>query len=376
MSIVHIITGLNDGGAEAVLYRLCVHDTEHKHCVISLMDLGKYGPLLQQAGFDVYCLNMARGRITTKGVWRLWSLLRKLQPHVVQTWMYHADLIGGVVAKLAGINIVCWNIRHSNLTPGTVKRSTIVIAKLCAKLSYIIPSYIVSCSEQSALAHQRLGYCRSKFSVIENGYDLKKYIPDSAAQVILAQKLGISDDIALLGMVARFDPQKDHTNLLSALRIIKEQNPNFVCVLVGEGLDSTNNMLLEILHRFDLVDNVRLLGRRDDIPFIMSALDIHILSSLGEAFPNVLAEAMACKTPCVTTNVGDAAVIVGETGWVVPAQNAEALALALLEAITALGDAASWSIKQKQARARIVQKFSLEKMVQKYQAVWLGAEIR
>lgn len=370
MSIVHIITGLNDGGAEAVLYRLCMHDTAHKHCVISLMDGGKYGPLLQQAGVKVYRLHMPQGRVTMLGLWRLWVLLRALKPHVVQTWMYHADLIGGVVAKLAGVSVVCWSIRHSNLTPGTVKESTILIAKICARLSGIIPTYIVSCSAQAARVHQKLGYCANKFSVIANGYDLKKYNPDSEARVVLRQALGIADNIALLGMVARFDPQKDHANLIAALSILKKQNANFCCVLVGTHMDSTNSVLLELLRRFDVMDEVHLLGRRNDIPFIMSALDVHVLSSLGEAFPNVLAEAMACATPCVTTDVGDAALIVGETGWVVLAQNSEALAFALSESLIALADTPGWSIKKQQARDRIVENFSLDKMVRGYQKLW------
>lgn len=370
MSIVHIITGLNDGGAEAVLYRLCLHDTAHKHCVISLMSGGKYGPLLQQAGVEVYCLGMPQGRVTMLGLWRLWVLLRALKPHVVQTWMYHADLIGGVVAKLAGVSVVCWSIRHSNLTPGTVKESTILIAKICARLSAIIPTHIISCSAQAALVHQQLGYCANKFSVIANGYDLKKFNPDSEARVVLRQELGLSDNIVLLGMGARFDPQKDHANLIAALSGLKKENANFCCVLVGTGMDVTNSVLLELLHRFGVMDNVRLLGRRNDIPFIMSALDVHVLSSLGEAFPNVLAEAMACGTPCVTTDVGDAALIVGETGWVVPAQNAKALAFALLESLTALADTPGWTIKKQQVRNRIVENFGLEKMVNGYQKLW------
>ena len=138
-NIVHIITGLSDGGAEAVLYRLCTNDSNAKHTVISLMGMGKYGSLLEQAGIEVYCLNMPAGRVTISGLRRLYSLLKQLKPDAVQTWMYHADLIGGVAARMAGIKNVYWNIRHTTLEKGKSKKSTIYIAKICAFLSRWVP---------------------------------------------------------------------------------------------------------------------------------------------------------------------------------------------------------------------------------------------
>ena len=108
LKVLHIITGLNDGGAEAVLYRLCVHDHQNSHTVISLMDDGKYGALLREIGVAVYCLNMPQGRVTITGVWRCWLLLRSLNVNLIQTWMYHADLMGGVLGRLAGFKKIIW----------------------------------------------------------------------------------------------------------------------------------------------------------------------------------------------------------------------------------------------------------------------------
>ena len=339
--ILHIIAGLNDGGAEAVLYRLCNNDTRYTHYVISMMDVGKYGPLLKQAGIEVHYLNMPQGRVSMRGLLRLWSLLRELKPDVVQTWMYHADLIGGVVARLAGVKSVFWGIRHTTLEPGKSKRSTIYVARLCAFLSRWVPDKIVCCANKAVEVHVKLGYSAHKMTVIPNGYDLKKFFVDYDDRKLLRNEWGIDETIPLLGMVGRFDPQKDHKNLINALGTLRQSSFDFCFVLIGKNL--------------------------------LETLDVHVLSSsYGEAFPNVLAEAMACGTPCVTTDVGDAALIVGDTGWVVEPKNAEALATALLDSLILLHDEPAWMIRKQQARERIVNNFCLEKMINDYHTVWNG----
>lgn len=369
-TVVHIITGLNDGGAESALYRLCLHDSECRHMVVSLMDEGKYGPLLVDAGVDVQCLRMPQGRINLSGLWRLWRLLRQCRPDVVQTWMYHANLVGGGVAKLAGIRNISWGIHHSNLAPGTVKRSTIWIAKLCARLSTWVPARIVCCSQQAVQVHVEIGYAVEKFRLVPNGYDLARLTPDVRAGHRLRASLGLPADVPLLGTVARFDPQKDHANLLAALGQLKRQGQPFHCLLVGGGMDSANVTLGDWLRQHDLGDCVTLLGRRNDIDAVMNAINIHVLSSLGEAFPNVLAEAMACGTPCVTTDVGDAAYIVGDTGWVVPPQDSNALALSIQEALVALNQSSAWFTRQRAARQRIEDNFTIDRVVDMYHTVW------
>lgn len=368
--VFHIITGLNDGGAESALYNLCLFNPQSHHVVVSLMDEGKYGPLLLTAGAEVHCLHMPQGMVTLGGLWHLWRLLQKFKPDAVQTWMYHANLIGGVTARLAGIRNIAWGIHHSNLTPGTVKRNTIWIAKLCAALSTWVPARIVCCSQQAVEAHKRIGYAADKFRLVPNGYDLARLTPNADAGQNLRTALGLPADVPLIGMVARFDAQKDHANLLSAVGQLKRQGQAFHCLLVGTGMDAANATLADWLRQHDLTDRVTLLGRRNDIDAVMNALDIHVLSSLGEAFPNVLAEAMACGTPCVTTDVGDAAYIVSDTGWVVPPQDAHALARGIQSALTALADTSAWQARQMAARQRIEDNFTIERVVDMYDAVW------
>jgi glycosyltransferase involved in cell wall biosynthesis len=376
--VLHIITGLSDGGAEGVLYRLCKFDSANKHIVVSLMDEGKYGSILKDLGVDLHCLNMRQGWVTFSGVWRLFKLIHKNKPDVVQTWMYHADLIGGVVARLAGVRLVFWNIRHTTLESGKSKKSTILVAKLCARLSGVVPIGIVCCAQEALRVHSELGYKASKMTVIGNGYDLFFFNPHETLGVTFRNELNIEVDTMLLGMVGRFNPQKDHFGLLKSLVILKESMPNFKFALVGRDMNISNTVLNVEIKKMDLESNVLLLDQRTDVAKVMNGLEIHVLSSsFGEAFPNVLAEAMACGTPCITTDIGDASVIVGTTGWVVPPKDPNALANAILDAIQEKTHNHQAWIKRKQAcRNRIVENFGIERMVANYHQVWFCGSIK
>lgn len=372
MLVAHVITGLNNGGAEAVLYRLLTNEPKLSMCVVvSLTELGTYGPRLEQAGVKVHCLHMPRGRVTIKGLWQIYCLFRKYRPDVVQTWMYHADLLGGIVARLARVPAVVWGIRHSDLDPTKTSWSTRMVARLNALLSNWVPQRIISCSREAMVAHQDLGYNANKFVVIPNGYQLEHFAPSETQRQELREHLGIDPDALVIGMVARNDPQKNHANLLHALLLLKELGYAFSCLLVGTGMGSDNLIIGRLIHALNLYNEVRLLGQRHDIPAIMNTLDIHVLSSYGEAFPNVVAEAMACGTPCVVADVGDAALIVGETGWVVPPRDSQALCTAMVTAVAEMQTQKSlWSLRKERCRQRIVDNFDLAKMVLSYQNIW------
>lgn len=371
MKVLHIITGLNDGGAEAALFHLCKANKENEHHVISLMGNGKYGALLRTEGFFVDTLNMPQGKVTLNGLIKLFKLIRIKKPDAVQTWMYHADLVGGVFARLAGIRNVNWGVHHSNLTPGDSKKTTIYIARLCSLLSFFIPKNIIFCAEKSAQVHKKIGYCSSKLKVINNGYDLKIFNVVEDAKKTIREEFNFSQDTVLLGMVSRFHPFKDHENLTKSLGLLKSQGYKFKCLLVGAGITNENETLQSWIEENDIKNEVILAGSRNDIPTIMNSLDIHLLSSSSEAFPNVINEAMACGVPCITTDVGDAAIIVGDTGWVVPIKNPHEFTLSIVKA---LGERAStfnsWQKRKEAARTRIVDNYSIEVMVEKYNNVW------
>jgi glycosyltransferase involved in cell wall biosynthesis len=288
--------------------------------------------------------------------------------------MYHADLIAGVVARLSGVSNVFWNIRHTTLEPGKSKKSTILIAKLCARLSGVVPKGIVCCAQEAARVHTKLGYDASKVTVIGNGYDLAFFNPNDALAVSFRNELNIELGTVLLGMVGRFDSQKDHFGLLKSLSVVKDSIPDFKFALIGRDLNNSNTALNDEIKKLGLDLQILLLDQRTDMPAVMNGLDVHVLSSsFGEAFPNVLAEAMACGTPCVTTDVGDAALIVSETGWVVPPSDPQPLADAILQAIEEKEtNHQAWLLRKQACRERIIDNFSIEKMVDCYHRVWLG----
>lgn len=370
LHIVHIISGLGQGGAETVLHRLITAPTQiYRHTVISLTDQGAFGPRLQWAGIEVIALGMSSGRLSLSGLARLHRLLREIKPDVVQTWMYHADLVGGVVARLSGIRAVSWGIRNSGAHLQESSAKARVVGWVCARLSGVVPAVIVACAENAADRHRQWGYRADRMLVIPNGYDLSRWRPDPAARVRLRAQWGLAQDAVLIGAVARWNPLKDHANLLAATALCVAVNASLRCVLVGHGMDESNGSLQSLINRFGLRDKVILLGERDDIPDVMNALDVHVLSSCAEGFPNVVAEAMAVGVACVVTNVGDAARIVGGHGWVAPPQNADALAHVVNQAVSLLGTA-EMAERIRLGRERVGNLFSLETMVSAYQGVW------
>ena len=368
MKVVHIITGLGDGGAEHVLFKICKYDIANKHIVISLTGPGKYFSLLNKLGIKVYFLNIRFFSIH-KFIFLI-KLLRSLKPDIVQTWLVHADFLGSMAARLAGINNILWNVRYSNIEIGKAKLTTILIIKILSILSYVIPKVIVIVSKKAKKIYEIAGYNKRLFKFIPNGYDLSILKINKLQKTNFRKKIKIKKNVPLIGNVARYDPQKDHLNLLNALSLIKEKNINFFCVFVGFNINQNNIDLISEIKRLKLYDHVKLLGQTDNVSQVMNGLDIHVLSSsYGEGFPNVVAESMACGTPCIVTDVGDSAFIVGKTGWVVPPKNSIKLAKAIEKALSEKGTI-KWNKRCIKARLRVKEKFSIGKMIKLYNKVW------
>lgn len=342
-----------------------------EHIVVSMMDEGVYGKPMKAAGVSVHTLDMPRGRLTFRGMVGLYRLVRSLRPTAIQTWMYHADVVGGVISRLAGHRHVAWGIRHADHDWKRTRVTTRLMIRAGALLSGWVPELIVSCSARATTVHQALGYSRQKFVVIPNGYDLSRFHSNPSLAEPLRREWNVESNTPLIGFVARWNPDKDHANLFRAIKAIATKYPELRCVLVGGGMLKGNIALEHAIRAAGISTRVILAGSREDIPAVMNALDLHVLSSSCEAFPNVVAEAMACGTPCVVTDVGDAAMIVGETGWVVPPGDSEALARAICAASEEmLNNPERWKIRKKECRRRIIENFDIEKMASAYRTLW------
>ena len=372
ISVTHIITDLNIGGAEMMLTRLVssVNKTDFDYRVISLKPEGPLAQKIREAGVPVESLGMRLGLRDIVGFFKLVSLLRRSEPDIVQTWMYHADLIGGVAAKLAGPFPVIWNVRHSTFDDG-IRHVTRGIRRVLAFLSRWIPVRVVANAQTARDVHIFLGYQSEKIIVIPNGFDLKAFHPDPAARLSVRRELGLDADAVLIGLVARYHQQKDHRTFVQAAGCLAPRHPGAHFVLCGENIDRSNSKLLRWIEATGYKDHFHLLGQRDDMPRITASLDIAASSSAhGEGFSNVIGEAMSCGVPCVVTDVGDSAHIVGDTGAVVLPRDPGALCDAWMRIL-------SLNLDERQelgraARERIKSNFSLPAIVQKYE--WLYKE--
>ena len=367
--VVHLITDLQRGGAERMLQRLVSHrEAALRHTVISLQDEGAYGPAMRDAGVAVHCLGMRPGLPSPAALWQLIGLLRRLRPDVLQTWLYHADLMGSIAGRLAGIRAIVWNIRCSAMEMAAYGRSTAWVLRTLVRLSRW-PVLVVANSRAGIADHRNLGYRPRQWGYIPNGFDLTEWRPDAAARTELRVLLGVPADRLLVGMVARLDPQKDHATFLVAAAAVALARPDVAFVLIGRGVTPRMPPFVRALAEPPLHDRLHFLGENESVERLMPGLDLLALTSAwGEGFPNVVGEAMACGVPCVVTQVGDAASIVGEAGLSVPVGDADGLASAILQ-LLALDEAARHRLGAA-ARARIGANYSIEAVAAQYAGLY------
>ena len=375
MKVLHVTPGLESGGAEMVLCSLVsrLEAAQFSCRVVSLTDEGPLvGARIRAAGVPLECLNGTRGIPNPRLISRLAAIIRRERPDAIQTWMYHGDLIGGLAARLAGGAIpVFWGVHSTRLDPRQTKLTTRVVIALNRRAANTLPSRIVCCSEATRQEHAALGYPMQKMTVIPNGIDVDLYARDDAARASVRAEIGVAPETPLVGLLARFHPQKDHANFFAAAGILAHVRPDAHFLLCGSGVAAENAELMRLVEAAGVARQTHLLGLRTDTPRVTAALDVATCSSVfGEAWPLIIGEAMASEVPVVTTDLAGPASVVGESGRVVPIRDPEALARTWHE-VLGLAPEARRDIGRL-ARLRIVKNFSMTRMVAAYQDLYLG----
>lgn len=369
MRIEHVITGLRTGGAEMMLLKLISAPSgSFESSVVSLGDKGTIGSQIASLGIPVHTLRMSALAPNPAKALKVTRLTREFKPQLVQGWMYH----GNLMASLAGFSVagtpVLWNIRQTIYDLACERRATSLVIRTCALLSSH-PAAIVYNSQTSAQQHESLGYRQDKRVIIPNGFDSGVFRPDRDARQRVRRDLGIADETPLIGLIARFHPMKDHTGFLRAAGRVARKYPGARFLLAGTGVTWEEPMLVNTMREEQLLDRVFVLGERSDVPALNAALDVACSSSAwGEGFSNAIGEAMASGIPCVVTDIGDSAFLVGDSGVVVPATSPEAMAAAICNLL-----ASGFSCRKAMgaaARRRIEADFALGSVVRRYEDLY------
>jgi glycosyltransferase involved in cell wall biosynthesis len=369
LKLIHLITSLDMGGAEMMLYRLLRHidRARFENQVICMISPGVVKEKIQALGIPVVSLDMQSGSPSLTALFQLVRLLQRERPAILHTWMYHADLLGALAASVIGTPVI-WGIHNWSLDPTLVKSSTVRVVKTNAWLSKWIPKRIIICSDKTRDQHVKFNYAPDKFVTIPNGFDPENFQRDAAARSSFRKDLGLDPDIFLIGLVARFDPLKDHQTFSRAAGLFLQQHPQTHFLLCGKDISWENKKLSMWIEAAGPRTNFHLLGQQDNIPRLMNGLDINTLSSSGEAFPSVIGEAMACEVPCVATDVGDTAYLIGDTGITVPSKDPQQLSRGW-ERLLEMGTEKRHVLGE-QARQRIEQHFSITQIVRRYETLY------
>lgn len=374
INVLHVITGLNLGGAETSLCRLVsgIDKIRFNNSVVTIMPPGPLADYMELGGIKTICLNYARGIPNPLMIRDIAKIINEINPDIIQTWMYHSGLAVSIASFFSRQIPVIWNLRTVDIDRRPKKYLTRAVVHISARLSYWLPARIVVNSIAGKDYHESIGFCRDKITVIPNGFDLTLFRRDGGKREQVRTMLGLALQTRLVGLIARFDPDKDIPSFLKAARLTtdKFQDSELAFVLVGDGMSKDNRTLVGWIHELEMDKNIFLLGPRDDIAFVINSLDLLSLTSSRESFPNVVGEAMACEVPCVVTDVGDCAKIVGDTGITVPVDSPEKLAQAWLQILN-LSESQRKNLGS-QARQRIIDNFDLSLMLSRYQELYLS----
>ena len=373
--IIHIITGLNTGGAEMMLYKF-LSISKHHNVVISL---GKstgtnIEEMISELGVNIYFAELKLQNLTNRQN-NIIKTIKREKPDILQGWMYHGNIIAQIIGIFFNNIPVFWNVRHSL---HDLKREKLVLRFIIGASTFLskLASQIIYNSIISAKQHESIGYKSSKTIYIPNGFDQNVFTPQkrSDAKKVFKSKYDISENQIIIGHVARYHPMKGHKEFISAIKILVDKNFPVKGIMIGNSIDQNNAYLRGFIKRNRISNSLLLLGECKNTDELIAGFDILVSSSLwGEGFSNTIGEAMACGVPCVATDVGDSKKILKNLGKIVPPGDACSLAKACAEFIRMPSDEIRLlSIK---LRNEIVENYSITKIVNRYDNLYDAATL-
>lgn len=336
-----------------MLQRLCeehVRQAIAEPVVISLTALGPIGERLRAGGIRVEALGMAGLTGMPATIRRLRALLAEMRPDLVQSWLYHGDLVAGLALRKGWRCPLAWNLR---CTVSGDNLATRMLVRLNAMLSRKLPASIVCCGEEAARFHAALGYDAARMTVLPNGFEVDHFMPQEVEEHEGCRFLAIGRD----------DVLKDYPTLIRAFARMAGKVPAATLTVRGKGI-ATSAANRDLVAALGLADRVMLGGPLADVREALACADVYCSSSTNEGFPNVIGEAMLMELPVVATDAGDTAIIVGDCGTIVPPRDPAALgdAMAAMAATPA-------SIRRslgRRARLRIASRYEIGHVARLY----------
>lgn len=294
------------------------------------------------------------------------ALVDSLRPALIHSWLYRADLVSGLaLSRRADVKLV-WGVRSSYTLSPELPLKTRALVHLNSLLSHVMPDRIIACGEEPRRVHEGYGYARKKMRVVPNGFDLSAFRPCNKAREEIRRSLGIPAEAPVICMLARLHAVKDYPGLLRAIEYLDDPSVHFV--FAGSGVVSSEPLFAEALSNSRHRDRVHLLGARDDPSKLWAAADIGTLSSSSEGFPNAMGEAMCCEVPCVATAVGETAVLIADTGRIVPPRDPVALARGWRELLALTPE--ERRVLGRRARQRMATVYSIESVAKQFQEIY------
>jgi len=381
MKIVHIINSLKKGGAEGKIYRLCkIQKKKYKNkidiIIITLIDSGYYEYELKKKGIKILSLRInEKNKIFDfiKKITKLRKYIKKINPDIIQSWMYHSNFLTMFIPKKYH-NKIFWNIRHSELNLKISKKMTIFLSIICGLFSRFVPKKIIYCSEKSIKFHENNQfYSKKKTRLIDNGYSDKIYYPSNNLRSNFRKKNKIKKTDIILGYAGRYAKQKNIESLLNAFSKIVKNYSNVHLYMVGKEINLQNKELINIMSGLNIKDKMVLLNEQKNLLEFYNGIDLLVLTSHSESFPNVIAEAMLCSTPVLASNAGCSKKIIDKYGFVLNKNDYLSITKGLKRSINILENKkGNWKSLKKNVRSQIKNKFSIEKMAHNYSENWIS----